>query len=836
MPTGFVCPGCGAVQEIAPEPGAAVRCPRCQREFPVPEDGSQPCSTIGLEPGAAPPTGLTGAPTIPGYDILDAIGKGGMGQVYKARQRNLDRTVAIKIIRSELLEDQNAVRRFQREAKAVAKLAHPNIVAIFDAAEADGVHYLVMEYLEGEDLGSLVRELGMQPVAQVCDWIRQAALGLAHLHERGLVHRDVKPHNLLASPDRKVVKILDLGLARVEADPLQVTRGTPAGQVLLGTPAYLAPEQSLNPVDADARSDIYSLGCTMYHLLTGRTPFRGSSAAECAEQHRTTEAKPIESLRPKLPAGLPELVRKMMAKRPEDRFQSADQVAAALAAFCTGLTGFTPEGPILPRTPEASEASGSILPSITLRRPALHKLAYLVIGGAILGFAAIGMVAVWFVYAPVRPEIPKNDGKPAPLPFTAPKDYLVTWRSENPDTFTVTQETEIGLRVAVEGKVENNAAAATEVTIKSGDLNFTGPQKDVPDAHQRLIDFLLQRALERKQHPIPPPTGEMPNHWLPIVDSREEVHVIAMPAKPTLLFAAGYNIWTANSPVPNSYKVFKTLAALMPEEQTVNPDQVIRNSRDAAMRSLRGRLEYEKFFKFGPFPAYEGHVAIAYSNGVRGTEFLRYYLVGNHLILNHAQAPGIFPDAEVNDFFRSFKILPKTMIHGGADWQGKSIRWKLACMPTTTLTAAADPNRLNLRLQFDGKERVLQILPTGVAYEGKKHDAGKPWTTVDIEADETQAAVFFDRQRPEEKIKNPFQGFPTITLNADRTFSARVEDGAERVHVIGKFVGAKAIATAITLGQTGKATTHKRADDVPSDRRLGIEYLTLNAELHKSAK
>ncbi len=270
---------------------------------------------------------------LPGYDILEPIGKGGMGQVHKARQRTLDRIVAVKVIRAELLDNPDVVRRFQREARAAARLAHPNIVTIFDAAEADGIHFLVMEYVDGDNLGALVSSVGPLPVRQVCDWVRQAALGLQHLHERGLVHRDIKPHNLLVSSDRKIVKILDLGLARLETDPRRRTRLTQLGMVL-GTPAYLAPEQGLDPIRADVRSDIYSLGCTMYHLLTGQTPFQAASVEEFARQHQSAEPEAIAKLRPEAPADLAALVTRMLAKRPTDRYQCATAVAVALAAFC----------------------------------------------------------------------------------------------------------------------------------------------------------------------------------------------------------------------------------------------------------------------------------------------------------------------------------------------------------------------------------------------------------------------------------------------------------------------------------------------------------------------
>jgi len=174
MPIAAKCPGCNAPLQDAPAPGASYQCPNCSGVFHASHVGEpdQIAETAIFDPNAA-----SQFPTLPDYEILEALGKGGRGQVYLAKQLKLDRLVAIKVIRSDLLSDRGAVKRFQREAKAVARLAHPNVVAIFDADEADGIHYLVMEYIDGDDLGSLVRGGAQLPIAQVCDWVRQAALG-----------------------------------------------------------------------------------------------------------------------------------------------------------------------------------------------------------------------------------------------------------------------------------------------------------------------------------------------------------------------------------------------------------------------------------------------------------------------------------------------------------------------------------------------------------------------------------------------------------------------------------------------------------------------------------
>ncbi len=274
------------------------------------------------------------------YVLQQRLGEGGMGAVFKARNWKLGTTLALKIIRKERLANPDAVRRFQREIRAAAQLNHPNIVHAYDADEVAGTHFLAMEYVEGTDLQRLVKEGGALPVGQACDSVRQAALGLQHAHERGLVHRDVKPANLLLTTGG-VVKVLDLGLARLtEASedgdgPTTVTR---EGAVM-GTPDYLAPEQALSAHEADSRADLYSLGCTLYFLLTGRVPFPRGSLMEKLLKHRLEEPQPIEALRPGVPPAVTAIVRRLMAKKPEERFQTAAEAADMLAGWAEELNG-----------------------------------------------------------------------------------------------------------------------------------------------------------------------------------------------------------------------------------------------------------------------------------------------------------------------------------------------------------------------------------------------------------------------------------------------------------------------------------------------------------------
>jgi formylglycine-generating enzyme required for sulfatase activity/tRNA A-37 threonylcarbamoyl transferase component Bud32 len=276
------------------------------------------------------------------YLLLDSLGEGGMGQVFKARHRLMDRIVALKVIRQERLGDADAVRRFLREIRAAAQLSHPNIVIAHDAAQVGQTHLLVMEFIEGTDLAKVVAERGPLPVVEACDYVRQAALGLQHAHERGLVHRDIKPSNLLVTPragdaGTKVglVKILDMGLARLDRAPSHAASvgGLTQEGAVMGTPDYLAPEQALDAHAVDIRGDIYSLGCTLYFLLTGQPPFAGGTLAQKLIWHQMDEPPPVTNLRTDLPPGLPTVLKKLLAKRPEDRYQTPAEVAAALTPF-----------------------------------------------------------------------------------------------------------------------------------------------------------------------------------------------------------------------------------------------------------------------------------------------------------------------------------------------------------------------------------------------------------------------------------------------------------------------------------------------------------------------
>ncbi|MFC1597855.1 serine/threonine-protein kinase, partial [Planctomycetota bacterium] len=223
------------------------------------------------------------------YVILDMLGEGGMGQVFKAQHRRMERTVALKVLAPAALKSPDLAERFQREVKAAARLSHPNVVTAYDADEERGVHFLVMEYVEGRDLAVVVEKEGPLPGARALDFILQAAAGLEYAHSQNVIHRDIKPANLLLDKSG-TVKILDMGIARIQEEPTAAdataAAGLTADGAVLGTVDYMSPEQGLNTKNADALSDIYSLGCTLYWLVTGQPVFEGDTLVAKILAHR----------------------------------------------------------------------------------------------------------------------------------------------------------------------------------------------------------------------------------------------------------------------------------------------------------------------------------------------------------------------------------------------------------------------------------------------------------------------------------------------------------------------------------------------------------------------
>lgn len=273
------------------------------------------------------------------YTLVDLLGVGGMGQVFKAEHRRMKRVVALKVLADGKTKSKLALPRFQREVEAAAKLDHPNIVAAYDADESNGTHYLVMQFVDGQDLSSLVKENGPLDVSAAVDCATQIARGLQYAHSQGVIHRDIKPSNVLLDK-QGCVKILDMGLARLmdgtgtgnPSAPAPANDLTGSGQII-GTVDYMSPEQALNTRYADHRSDIYSLGCTLHFLLTGKPPYTGETPMERLLAHRERSIPSLVSECPEAPPALVAIFEKMMAKAPGQRYQDVAEALGDLAAF-----------------------------------------------------------------------------------------------------------------------------------------------------------------------------------------------------------------------------------------------------------------------------------------------------------------------------------------------------------------------------------------------------------------------------------------------------------------------------------------------------------------------
>ena len=269
-----------------------------------------------------------------------------MGVVWLAEHQMMPRMVALKVISARFTSGRESVERFRQEVRAAARLTHPNIVTAFDAEHAGDLHFLVTEYVDGRSLEQWVQQHGVLSVAQACSAIRQVCSGLQHAHHQGMIHRDIKPQNLMQAKNGKI-KILDFGLARLEQHAEKVSQTaktelslTAVGMVL-GTPDYMAPEQAADSSSADARSDIYSLGCTLFFLLAGRAPFEAGSFMEMISSGTQRPMTALSSLRSDLSPELRRVIEKMTAPRPENRFRSAAEVADALTPFCQSVQGAT---------------------------------------------------------------------------------------------------------------------------------------------------------------------------------------------------------------------------------------------------------------------------------------------------------------------------------------------------------------------------------------------------------------------------------------------------------------------------------------------------------------
>lgn len=268
------------------------------------------------------------------YEVVDELGRGGMAVVYRARDQVLDREVALKVLAPERAGDASFVRRFEREARAVAALNHPNVVAIHDTGDDGGTYYLVMELVRGPTLADLLAEEGPLPPRRAAAIAHGVCRGLAAAHRRDIVHRDVKPSNVVFDTENDTVKVADFGLARSATD-------TTASTTVYGSAPYMAPEQARG-VDPDPRTDVYAVGCVLHEMLTGRPPFTGDSALAVVAQHQNEQPPALTDLRPGTPAVLASVVERCLRKDPDARYQDADELAEALEGPAGLVAGAAP--------------------------------------------------------------------------------------------------------------------------------------------------------------------------------------------------------------------------------------------------------------------------------------------------------------------------------------------------------------------------------------------------------------------------------------------------------------------------------------------------------------
>jgi serine/threonine protein kinase len=323
------------------------------------------------------------------YRVVDKLGQGGLSSVFKARHLEYDYLVAIKMIRSEVFASEEGRQQFLQEVEAMARLDHANIVQFCDADQWEDTYYFAMEYVEGTDLGKVIRLSGALSTHESCDYIRQAAMGLQHAYERNLIHRDIKPVNLFLTYDyveagkpvpprangaskatlqtRPLIKILDWGLASLRSPRANASQSVLENLTknIVGTADYLSPDQARNANSVDIRGDIYSLGCTFYYLLTGQPPFPDGTLMQKILQHQQAEPKPVDQFRGDVPAGVTAILKRMLAKQPEDRFQTPASVALALAPYTRRSVHIPPSGSSLPTlkgTPPPAHRDDTPLP------------------------------------------------------------------------------------------------------------------------------------------------------------------------------------------------------------------------------------------------------------------------------------------------------------------------------------------------------------------------------------------------------------------------------------------------------------------------------------------
>jgi serine/threonine protein kinase len=333
--------------------------------------------TLGTAGSRGGPEAIGPGTIIGDFEIIDKLGAGSLGEVYRAKHRLMQRLVSLQVLRAELTKSPDIVQRFHRSVRAAARMAHPNILTALDAKEVGGLQLLVMEHAEGQDLQAILQKDGPLPVPRAVDYVLQAARGLEYAHSQGVIHRNIKPKNLLLDTSGRI-RIMDLGLARFSDDVAEAESLTQAGQVI-GTAEYMAPEQARDPRAVDARSDVYSLGCTLYRLLTGRAMYAGKNALQVIQAHLSQPVPSLAAACPAAPAKLVDSFQRMVAKSADERYANMGEVVAALEICQAQLAGHG-----LPRRPGRSRRKTSNWATHRGRLPM-----YITIGLALIAVAAL---------------------------------------------------------------------------------------------------------------------------------------------------------------------------------------------------------------------------------------------------------------------------------------------------------------------------------------------------------------------------------------------------------------------------------------------------------------
>ena len=457
------------------------------------------------------------------YRIIRKLGAGGMADVYLAEDQELGRNVAIKILNDRHAADDSFIERFRREAKNAAGLSHPNIVSIYDRGEAEGTYYIAMEYLEGRSLKELIVSRGPAPIKVAIEYARHILAALAAAHKQGIVHRDIKPHNVLIGAEGRV-KVTDFGIARSGASQM-----TEVGSII-GTAQYLSPEQARG-APVDQTSDLYSVGVVLYEMLTGQVPFTGDTPLEIAMKHLSEVPRPPSELRPEIPHDLDSVVLRALAKDPSERYQSAEEMDADLARVAEGL-------PVDPETEEAATAvlSGSGLmaaaPTSVIARPRpgepsrpappgvtppagyygyegpprRRRPVWPWVLSVLLLAAAAG--AAWFAYTKIQDQL--NANKPVSVPFVeGSRESLATKKIR--DAGLLPHVTRAFDDKIEKGVVVNQSPDAGEKLQKNGKVDITvskGKETvDVPSvigkSQADAVSTLTNAGLVAKAYPVP---------------------------------------------------------------------------------------------------------------------------------------------------------------------------------------------------------------------------------------------------------------------------------------------------------------------------------------------